>query len=78
MKPFQVVKDFEEESGIDLRSWRWGNVGSIVKSLRDLGYGDGMNHVPKVLEQQENALRIALEKVQEVRAGLAGPAPTQP
>lgn len=66
----KLVKDFEEESGINLNSWRWGNVGSIVKSLRDLGYGDGMNHVPKLLEQQESALTTALEKIRQVRAGL--------
>lgn len=68
----KVVKDFQEKSGIDLLHWRWGDVASIVSGLRDLGgWGDGLNRVPKLLEDQENALATALEKLRTVRAQLA-------
>lgn len=67
----KVVKDFEELSGINLNSWRWGNVGEIVKGLKELGYGDGVNRVPRLLEEQENVLRATLKQLSAVRERLA-------
>lgn len=65
------VDEFRKQSGIDLADWRMGNVGGLVKQLQTLGYSDGLNHVPEILERQENVLRIALENVAKVRAELA-------
>lgn len=67
----KAVKDFEEISGINLMSWRWGNVAEIVKGLRELGYGDGIDRVPRLLEEQENVLRMTLQNVSDVRTRLA-------
>ena len=67
----EKIDKFREQSGIDLNDWRMGNVGKIVKHLQLLGFGDGLNHVPELLEGQENALRVTLENVSKVRASLA-------
>lgn len=68
----KVVKDFEEESGIKLDEWRYGNVGKIVKGLKELGYGggEGINSVSRVLESQENQLRRLVDQLAEVRKKL--------
>jgi hypothetical protein len=68
----KAMADFEAKSGICLQDWRFGNVGELVLGLRKLGYGgDGMNHVPKILEQHENVLRDALKNITELRAKLS-------
>lgn len=64
------VTKFKEESGIDLDDWRMGDIGRIVKQLKQLGYGDGLDHVPELLQRQENVLRSTLERVAEARAQL--------
>jgi len=42
-----------------------------------LGYGDGLNHVPEILERQEKELQRALESVSEIRWSLAAFQPPQ-
>jgi hypothetical protein len=71
------VDTFEQQSGISLESWRMRDAGKIVRQLHELGYGRGLGEVPHLLEGHENALRITLDKVREVRAALAAlPQPT--
>jgi hypothetical protein len=67
----EAVAKFEAESGLSIRRWGMGNVGTIVKHLQKLGYGDGLNQVPNLLEGHANVLRITLERVEEARAALA-------
>ncbi len=69
-----AIKEFEEASGIAFKNWGMGNVGALVRQLQRLGYGQdgGLNAVSELLQQHENALRVTLEQVQQVRAGLTG------
>lgn len=66
-----VIAKFKEQSGIALDDWRFGDVGKFIRQISELGYGDGLGHVPKFLEGQENALVAVLEKVREARTTLA-------
>lgn len=67
----QRVQRFEQESGINLNDWRMGRIGPIVMQLKKLGFDEGLNYVPELLEHQENSLRVAIDTIVKVRAELA-------
>lgn len=70
----KAVTEFEESSGIKFQPWGMGDIGHIVKQLRELGYGEdgGLRAVERLLQRHENALRTTLEGIQSVRASLNG------
>ncbi len=69
----EAIREFEEASGIHFKNWGMGNIGSIVKQLQGLGYGEdgGLNAVNRLLEGHANALRVTLEQVERVRETLS-------
>jgi hypothetical protein len=71
------IAEFEEASGIEMKRWGMGDVGTIVRQLQKLGWGDGgLNTVTDLLEQQANALTSTLERVNQVRAEILQKAST--
>lgn len=69
-----AIKEFEEASGIPFSGYNMGDIGFIVGQLRKLGYGadGGLKTVSRMLEGQENSLRITLEQIRKVRTAIDG------
>lgn len=60
----KAVAEFEEASGVTIRSYNAGDIGEAVKALNDLRWKGGINAVPHLLRQHATQMRNLLDTVE--------------